>query len=100
MIQIYHNPRCGKSRDCLTQIKAFTTEIEIKLYLSNPLSVEELTTIVSKLNIKPIDLVRINEKIWIENYKNKNWNDKDVLEIIFQNPLLMQRPIVINAIKQ
>ncbi len=99
MIQIYHNPRCGKSRGCLAQIETSNKEFEIKLYLLHPLSIDELTTIVSKLNIKPIDLVRIKEKIWIENYKNINLNDQEILKIIAENPILMQRPIVIDGEK-
>jgi arsenate reductase len=99
MIQIYHNPRCGKSRECLTQIKTTNKEFEIKLYLLHPLSIDELRTIVSKLNIKPINLVRIKEKLWIENYKNINLNDQEVLRIIAENPILMQRPLVVDGDK-
>jgi arsenate reductase len=99
MIQIYHNPRCGKSRECLTQIKTTNKEFEIKLYLLHPLSIDELRTIVSKLNIKPINLVRIKEKLWIENYKNIKLNDQEVLKIIAENPILMQRPIVVDGNK-
>jgi arsenate reductase len=99
MIQIYHNPRCGKSRECLTQIKTTNKEFEIKLYLLHPLSIDELRTIVSKLNIKPIHLVRIKEKLWIENYKNINLNDQEVLKIIAENPILMQRPLVVDGDK-
>ncbi len=99
MIQIYHNPRCGKSRECLTQIKTTNKEFEIKLYLLHPLSIDELRTIVSKLNIKPINLVRIKEKLWIENYKNINLNDQEVLKIVAENPILMQRPLVVDGDK-
>lgn len=99
MIQIYHNPRCGKSRACLAQIETSNKEFEIKLYLLNPLSIDELTTIVSKLNIKPMDLVRTKEKIWIENFKNKILNNQEILKIIAENPTLMQRPIVIDGEK-
>ena len=99
MIQIYHNPRCGKSRVCLAQIKTTSKEFEIKLYLLHALSIDELTTIVSKLNIKPMDLVRTKEKLWIENFKNKILNDQEILKIIAENPILMQRPIVIDGEK-
>jgi arsenate reductase len=99
MIQIYHNPRCGKSRACLAQIKTTNKEFEIKLYLLHALPIAELTTIVSKLNIKPMDLVRTKEKLWIENFKNKILNDQEILKIIAENPILMQRPIVIDGEK-
>jgi arsenate reductase len=99
MIQIYHNPRCGKSRACLAQIETSNKEFEIKLYLLHPLTIDELTNIVGKLNIKPMELVRIKEKLWIDNYKNSNLGDTDVLKIISENPILMQRPIVVDGDK-
>ncbi|MHA3787166.1 arsenate reductase (glutaredoxin) [Flavobacterium hauense] len=99
MITIYHNPRCSKSRECMQllelQDKPFTT---VK-YLNEPLSKEELTEIINKLNIKPIDLIRQKEAIWIENYKGKDLSDGKVIDIMAEHPNLIERPIVINGEK-
>lgn len=95
MIQIYHNPRCGKSRNCLAFIEQTNQEYEIIPYLTETPSVDELKTLLKKLNIQPIDLVRTKEKIWIENYKGKELTNDQIIEAMADNPILIERPIVI-----
>ncbi len=75
MITIYHNPRCGKSRDCLAFLEKSDKEFEIIKYLETPLNFNELKEIIQKLNINPIELIRKNETIWIENFKGKELSD-------------------------
>jgi arsenate reductase len=95
MIQIYHNSRCGKSRNCLAFIENSKKEFEVINYLINPPSFEELSDIIEKLNIKPLELVRQKEKIWIENFKEQNMNDEQIIEAMISNPILIERPLVI-----
>jgi arsenate reductase len=99
MITIYHNPRCSKSREGLQllelQDKPFTT---VK-YLNEPLNREELTEIIKKLNIKPIELVRQKEEVWVKNYKGRDLPDGKVIDIMLQHPNLIERPIVVNGDK-
>ncbi|MFN3755007.1 ArsC/Spx/MgsR family protein [Flavobacterium sp.] len=97
MLQILHNPRCGKSRNCLTFLDNSKAEYEIRNYIQNPLSEEELKILVKKLNIKPIELVRIKESIWIDHFKNKTMSDSKIIKAIAQYPILMERPIVIKG---
>jgi len=99
MIQILHNSRCSKSRQCLSLIEKSVEKFEVIKYLENPLTVSELTDIISKLGIDPIDLVRKKEKTWIELYKNKTLSSKELIKIMAQNPILIERPIVINGNK-
>lgn len=96
MIQIYHNSRCGKSRNCLAFIENSKKEFEVINYLINPPTYEELSAIIEKLNRKPIELVRQKEKIWIENFKDQKMNDKQIIQALISNPILIERPIVIN----
>jgi arsenate reductase len=95
MIQIYHNPRCGKSRNCLLLLKESNQDYEIISYLTETPSFNELKQLIEKLNLKPIELVRIKEKIWIKNYKNKTLTDAEVIQAMIDNPILIERPIVI-----
>jgi len=95
MIQIYHNSRCGKSRNCLAFVENSKKEFEVINYLINPPSFEELSDIIEKLNIKPIELVRQKEKIWIENFKEQKMNDEQIIQAMISNPILIERPIVI-----
>lgn len=96
MITIYHNPRCGKSRECLAFIENTNLEFEVVKYLDTPFTFETLSEIVHQLKVKPIELVRIKEAIWVKNYKNKNLSDNEIIEAMLQNPKLIERPIVVH----
>ena len=99
MIQIFHNSRCSKSRQCLSLIENSGKKFEVIKYLENPPSITELTEIISKLGIDPIELVRKKEKIWIKEFKNKTFSSQELIEIMVKNPILIERPIVINGEK-
>jgi arsenate reductase len=96
MIQIYHNSRCSKSREGLQILEESGQDFRIVDYMKDKLSVEELTDLIQKLNISPMDLVRKNETIWKENFKGKELTDKEVIEAMAEFPNLMERPIVVN----
>lgn len=95
MIQIYHNPRCGKSRNCLAFIDENKQEYEIISYLTDTPTFDELKELLKKLDLNPNQLVRTKEKIWIENYKNKNLTDEQTIQAMVDNPILIERPIVV-----
>ena len=99
MIQIYHNSRCGKSRECLAFLENSDKEFEVVKYLDNVPTFEELKSIIEKLAIKPIELVRQKEKIWQEKYKNTTMSDDKIIQAMISNPILIERPIVINGNK-
>ena len=73
MIQIYHNSRCGKSRNCLAFIEKSNLELETINYLIDKPTFDELSEIIKKLNINAIDLIRKKEKIWIDKFKDKKY---------------------------
>lgn len=97
MLQILHNPRCGKSRDCLAFFDEKNISFQTINYLDHPLSEECLKNLVKKLNINPIDLVRQKETIWKENYKNKSLSDQQIINTLVKHPILIERPIVIKG---
>ncbi len=99
MIKIYHNNRCSKSRCGLDILETSGKEFEIVKYLENTPSTSELKELIKLLGIKPIELVRKNEPIWKENYKNKDFSDNELIDIMVKNPKLIERPIVINGNK-
>lgn len=99
MIQIYHNSRCTKSRECLAFLENSGKEYEVVKYLENVPTFEELSTIITKLGIQPIELVRRKEKIWIENFKDKTLSNNQIIGAMVLNPILIERPIVINGDK-
>ncbi|WP_045468881.1 arsenate reductase (glutaredoxin) [Sporocytophaga myxococcoides] len=99
MIQILHNPRCTKSRQALAILTESGENPEIIEYLKNPLTIEELQDIIAKLKIKPEDLVRKKEPLFVENYKGKSFTDKQWIKILSENPVLIERPILIKGNK-
>ena len=96
-MEILHNSRCGKSRHCLAFLEENGKEFTVKNYLENKLSVDQIASLLTKLKIQPIALVRQNESVWKDNFKNKKMSDKDIIEAMAEFPILIQRPIVING---
>ena len=99
MITIYHNPRCTKSREGLCELENLNQTVTVRKYLEEPFTKEELLDILKKLAIKPIELVRIKEAIWIENYKGKEMSDEAIIEAMLIHPKLIERPIVVSGDK-
>ncbi|MEN8858154.1 MAG: arsenate reductase (glutaredoxin) [Flavobacteriaceae bacterium] len=96
MIKIYHNPRCRKSREGLEILQNSGQAFEIKEYLKEIPSTDELASLIKLLGISPIDLVRKNEAIWKENYKGKTLSNSEIIAAMINNPKLIERPIVVN----
>lgn len=99
MITIYHNSRCKKSREGLEIVENSGKEFQVREYLKEELSEEELKTLLTKLNMTAIQLVRKNEKIWKENFKDKDLSENELVRIMVENPKLIERPIVENETK-
>ena len=95
----YHNPRCRKSRETLEFLKENGVEPELFFYLKTHPTFEELKDIIEKLGIKPLELIRKNEKIFKENFKGKEFSDDDWIKIMVENPKLIERLIIINGDK-
>ena len=97
---IYHNPRCSKSRQTLEILDQHDLETEIVLYLDNPPSAEEIVSILIKLELNPRDILRKGEDAYKElNLKNDKLTNKDLINIMIENPKLIERPIVIRGDK-
>lgn len=94
-IKIYHNNRCSKSNAALKALQNQQNSFTVVNYLENPPSVAELKELVAQLGIKPLELVRTNETIFKEKYKGHVLSDEDLLLAMHENPILIQRPIII-----
>lgn len=94
-VKIYHNPRCSKSRQTLKLIQDKTSDIEIVEYLKQQPDKKELKALVKMLGIKPEQLVRKKESIFLEKYKTQQLSDEQYLEAMAKYPVLMERPVVV-----
>lgn len=99
MITIYHNPRCSKSRECLQLLELQGMPFTVTKYLDEPLSKKEIRSLISKLKIQPIELVRQKEGIWKQNFAGKNLTDEEIIDALQMHPVLIERPIVVNGNK-
>ncbi len=98
-IQIYHNPRCSKSRAALNLLQEKGVEHEVIEYLKTPPSVEELTTILDKLGMQPQDLMRKGEAEYKAYIQGKDLSRDEMIALMVQYPKLIERPIVANDFK-
>lgn len=96
-VTIYHNPRCSKSRQTLELLREKGIEPEIVEYLKTPPSAGELDDILGKLGLEPRELMRKKEAP----YKELGLADPDkpraaLIAAMVENPVLIERPIVLN----
>ena len=93
---IYHNPRCSKSRQTLALLEEKGVDLEIIEYLKTPPDQQTLAEILNKLDIAAADLMRKGESVYKElNLGNKSNDTKVLLDAMAENPILIERPIVV-----
>ena len=91
---IYHNPRCTKSRQTLELLKKNNIEPEVVEYLKTPPNELKLNELIKKLGISAAELLRKKEPVFKElNLDLKNENA--VVKAMTDNPVLIERPIVV-----
>ncbi len=96
MTVIFHNPRCSKSRQTLQLLSDQSITAEVRLYLKEPPSTEEIHTLLNQLAIQPIELMRTKEALYKELGLNKDSSDEECISAMANNPSLIERPIVIH----
>lgn len=99
MITIYHNPRCRKSREGLALLEQSEKVFKVVKYLEDVLSEKDLKTLISKLEIKPIDLIRKNEAVWKSDYKGQQLTNEQIIKAMQKHPKLIERPIIVSGNK-
>lgn len=99
MIKIFHNPRCSKSRQALGLLQEKGINVQVVEYLKENPTKEELQAILNKLGKSPLELIRKGEAIFKENFKGKEFSDAEWLDIIVENPKLIERPIIFDNSK-
>jgi len=93
-IIIYHNGECSKSKGALELLQEQNIQHIVRWYLAAPLSEDELAALLEKLKMKPSELARRNEALFLANFQGKDISEKEWLTILTENPILIERPIV------
>lgn len=97
-LTIYHNPRCMKSRQTLELLKSKGLKPQIIEYLKDPPTAKELDELLKKLKLEPEDIVRIREEVYAKSgLKKPGLSRAEKIAILVKNPILIERPIVVNG---
>lgn len=99
-VQIYHNPRCSKSRQALALLEKNGVTPEIVLYLETPPTPSELRSLLKKLDLPAAKLLRTGEKLYKQlELGDSNLAEDALLTVMNAHPELIERPIVIKGDK-
>lgn len=99
-VTIYHNPRCSKSRQTLALLEEKGVAPDIVEYLKTPPSAAELKAILKKLGLKPQEIVRTTDARYAElGLKERAVSEDDLIALMAENPVLIERPIVVSGNK-
>lgn len=98
MVKIFHNPRCSKSRETLELIRERGIEPTIVEYLKTPPTREELAELIAKMGIPARALMRTKEAVYKElGLDDPSLDDERLIAAMVDNPILIERPIVVTA---
>ena len=93
-LTIYHNPRCKKSREAIQYLEEKGVSFYIIKYLEQSFDKNTLGEILKKIDKKPSEILRKNEVLWKEEYASKNLSEDQILQLLVEQPKLIERPIV------
>ena len=92
---LWHNPRCTKSRQTLALLQENGVEPTIRLYLQDPPDTSEIRAVLAKLDIAPIQMMRVKEKAFKEAGLSRDSDDDTLIAAMVETPILIERPIAI-----
>jgi arsenate reductase len=99
MVTIFHNPKCGTSRNTLALIRNAGVEPEVVLYLETPPSKEQLKKLISDMSLPVRDVLRQKGTPYEAlDLGNAKWSDDELLDFMMSHPILINRPIVVTPI--
>lgn len=94
---IYYNAECGKCKEAKQLLETNRCSFEIREYLKNPPSIAELKELVKLLNCPVKDIIRTKEPLFIEQFEGKALSELEWLNILSENPILIERPTIIDG---
>jgi len=94
MLTIYHNPRCGKSREAIQFLEEKNIEHEVVNYIETPLTPDDLYDLLDLLAMDAFELIRTKEDLWKREFADLEMDDDELILLMIEYPQLMERPIV------
>ena len=97
-VTIYHNPRCSKSRQTLALLGERGIAPDIVRYLDTPPDAATIGSLLDMLGLEPRDLMRRKEAPYSElGLGDDNVSRADLIQAMVDNPILIERPIVVSG---
>jgi len=94
-ITVYEKPTCTTCRKVANVLIENGVDFEKVNYYIKPFSKTKLQTLLNKMKMKPSELLRKNEKVYKDlKFKEKNYTETQILDLMIKYPDLVQRPIV------
>jgi arsenate reductase (glutaredoxin) len=97
LVKVLHNGSCSKSNAVLEYLDENGVPFEIINIIEEPLSVLEIKSVLKKLNQSVFDVIRKNERLYVEKFADKNLTEEEWINVLSENPSLIQRPILIKG---
>ena len=98
-VTIYHNPKCGTSRNTLALIRHGGIEPNVIEYLKSPPSRQRLEELIAAMEIPVRALLREKGTPYGElQLSDPKWTDDELLDFMLQHPILINRPIVVTPL--
>lgn len=96
-LNVYHNPRCRKSREAVKYLVHKGVSFNIIKYLEESFEKNTLVELLEKIEKKPSEILRKNEILWKKEYAAKNLSEDEILQLLVDQPKLIERPIVTSS---
>ena len=94
---IYHNPKCGTSRNTLEMIRKSGVEPQVIEYLKTPPSREELVDLIARMGLPVRDILRQKGTPYDDlGLGEDKWTDEQLIDFMMEHPILINRPIVVS----
>jgi arsenate reductase len=95
-MEIWHNPRCTKSRQAKAALDEAGLKYTERRYLDEPPTAAELDAVLTKIGAEPWEVARLNEPVAKDlGLKTMEHDRARWIEIMVANPVLIQRPIIV-----
>lgn len=93
-IKVWHNPRCGKSREAIKIMEDMGVDTEVVKYLETSPDADEIKATLTMLGISARELMRTKEAIYKELNLKEETDENKLIEAMAQNPKLIERPVL------
>jgi arsenate reductase (glutaredoxin) len=98
-IIVYHNPKCGTSRNTLAMIRNAGIEPHVVEYLKTPPSRALLESLIARAGMTPRDLLREKGTPYAElGLGNPDLTDAQLIDAMMEHPILINRPLVVSPL--